>query len=218
MAIAEALALIDQNWDDFETLIPVRVLAAIAKLRDVRTSSEDDVGEVILDELLPAIPADHPIWAALRHSATRFDPGHQPPPEARLASRCIDHAIEAMTNPDIADHAVADHLQDMALDTIRRHGVVPTTDLPDDLPVSEFRLVEQGNVPQFIFASMTPPTLHEVVLRLHDQLDGHRDPIGAMSWWLTPNPWLSATPAELLGSGRDAEITYAAAQLANDSW
>jgi hypothetical protein len=72
--------------------------------------------------------------------------------------------------------------------------------------------------PRFQFATTEPATVHEIVLLVNERLGGHEDPLGVISWWLTPNTWLGQPPAQLLGVGHDAEIDYAADQLTNDSW
>lgn len=58
------------------------------------------------------------------------------------------------------------------------------------------------------------PQAWPVVLVVNGMLDSGRDPWGAADWWLSPNTWLrGSSPASLLGSGRDAQLTEAAAYL-----
>jgi hypothetical protein len=71
---------------------------------------------------------------------------------------------------------------------------------------------------QFRFRDNTVVGVHDIVSRLHERLGGRDDPLGAISWWLTPNAWLGRPPSQLLGLGRDAEIEYGAEQLDNDNW
>jgi hypothetical protein len=77
---------------------------------------------------------------------------------------------------------------------------------------------DRAYCPLFQFASAHPYRQHELVAALWQRLDADSDPAGATAWWLTRSPWLDARPADLLGTGRDAEIGYAADQLANDNW
>jgi|GEM_PF-1515 len=72
--------------------------------------------------------------------------------------------------------------------------------------------------PEFQFVSHASTILHEVVPRLSPLLGYSSGPVGAVSWWTTPNSWLGKCPADLLGTHRDEEIVYAATQIENDSW
>jgi hypothetical protein len=49
-------------------------------------------------------------------------------------------------------------------------------------------------------------------------LDMAADPIGVLSWWLSPNTLLGQSPAEAARSGREAEVHFAAQQSLDDSW
>ncbi|WNI16106.1 hypothetical protein [Actinacidiphila sp. ITFR-21] len=49
-----------------------------------------------------------------------------------------------------------------------------------------------------------------VVLRVNEMLDAARDPWGVADWWLGPDPWLAAPPADLLRRGLDARLVAAA--------
>ncbi|MBN9618636.1 MAG: hypothetical protein J0H43_02735, partial [Actinobacteria bacterium] len=72
--------------------------------------------------------------------------------------------------------------------------------------------------PVFQFAPNTGPEPRPEVLEVNRRLDIGQDPLGAASWWLSPNSWLNAPPAALLGTARADEINYAAEQLDSDSW
>ncbi|MEV7780944.1 hypothetical protein [Kitasatospora sp. NPDC088351] len=63
---------------------------------------------------------------------------------------------------------------------------------------------------QFDAAGRLRPT----VLAVNTLLGADRDPWGVADWWLSPNAWLGAAPAELLGTGREHELTDAAGYLA----
>lgn len=66
-------------------------------------------------------------------------------------------------------------------------------------------------LPAFQFRSPRQPW--PVVLAVNEVLDAARDPWGAADWWLSPNAWLTAAPASLLGSGREAELPLVASHL-----
>jgi hypothetical protein len=49
-----------------------------------------------------------------------------------------------------------------------------------------------------------------LVLEINRRLGVHRDPWGVADWWLAPNMWLSAVPAQLLERGASAQLIAAA--------
>lgn len=66
-------------------------------------------------------------------------------------------------------------------------------------------------LPAFQFRD--PPEAWPTVLTVNEVLDAARDPWGAADWWLSPNAWLGAAPASLLGGDRDGELPAVAAYL-----
>jgi hypothetical protein len=218
MAILDALELIDQDWPSIEPILPVSVLGAVVREGSGLTEErEEDAAEAILREILPAMPPDHVVWRALRDSGNRFQ-GKPPRRAIVLVRRCVENASEALADPDLSAYAAADFFDTMAVEEIRRHGVIDVAQLDGSHSLDAFKIDADGNVPTFIFASMDPPVVYDIVVQLHELLGGFHDAVGAISWWLTPNAWLAAAPAELLGTGRHAEIVFAADQLANDNW
>jgi hypothetical protein len=217
MAIEDALKSIDRSWPDIEPRLTVRELASIAGLQPGPRTRTAELSETVFRLLAPALPADHPAWSALRSSATRFVPGPQGESLEEVIGRCIDRARTAIARPWIADDAAADFLVDSMIRRIVGAGVL-VRDQFDGIAPLEFEYEGQRLYPRFQFAATRPAMPHEIVSRMNGLLGGDEDPIGAISWWLLPNAWLGRAPAELLGSGRDADIEYAASQLANDSW
>lgn len=64
-------------------------------------------------------------------------------------------------------------------------------------------------------------SVNPLVSEVSYKLGGRDDPAGALSWWLTPNPWIgNVSPADLVSSGRDVdlEIRFAADQVRNGAW
>lgn len=90
----------------------------------------------------------------------------------------------------------------------------PAGDRADPYDARLVRLRGAGGailLPAFQFRS--PPQAWPTVLTVNEALDSVRDPWGAADWWLSPNAWLGAAPASLLGSGRDAELPLVASYL-----
>lgn len=222
MAIAEALRVIEQSWADLEPRLTVRELAALARLPLPLVEPEDalDLAEALFRLLGPALPRYHPAWEALLDTGTRFSPGSRPPEdtEYQLARRFIARAREAMDRPSIVENAAADFLLEATARFVLRNAVVRSEPITTDRWLIESQIDGRWVYPNFQFISVDPLELHPVVQLLHERLGGYTDDLGAVMWWLTPNSWLGRAPADLLGTGRDPEIEYAADQLINDSW
>jgi hypothetical protein len=231
MAIEDALHEVEQSWEDIEPLLTVRELRQLAYFG---SSSDDTLKPVqIFDLVSTALPPDHPAWAALDHQGG--DPvgdgadgetrrhEHEVGPQVALvwARWCIRKANAALSNPEIDLEERADQLVDAATrDIVSQSIVAPVADSLHEVAVIWLQIDGQQIFPRFQFRydGNQPIGIHDVVRQLYEQLGGPDDPLGAISWWLTPNAWLGVPPAELLGLGRDAEIDYAFQQIANDSW
>lgn len=66
-------------------------------------------------------------------------------------------------------------------------------------------------LPRFQFSADALPW--PVVLEVNELLGADEDPWGAADWWLSANAWLAASPAALLGTGRDGDLVGAARAL-----
>ena len=224
MAIEDALALILDDWPEIEPLLTVGELTELAEVgwrtrRGVSgLESAPEPERAVFAIISAALPPDHPAWAALAARSGGQggpDSGSQPMLELDL----IELANSALEDPRSAVDQSADELVEQSLAELLRAGMIPTgpgLDVPEDwlsVLVGE-RLV----VPAFQFAAVDPYRQFEAVTALAPQLCAREDPAGAIAWWLTPNPWLSARPADLLGTEREPELAYAADQLSNDSW
>ncbi|MFJ8694348.1 hypothetical protein [Streptomyces roseolilacinus] len=66
-------------------------------------------------------------------------------------------------------------------------------------------------LPRFQFSGGGLPW--PVVLEVNALLGADEDPWGAADWWLAGNAWLAASPAALLGAGRDDDLVGAARAL-----
>ena len=223
MAIKEALQIIDQSWAEIEPRLTVRELVALAAVEYSHPIRPADLSETVFSLLAPALPPQHPAWSALLSSRTRFVSGREEPSLQEVISRITEQARVAMANPSIADDAAADFLIDSMIRQIIRAGVITEREFADAVPLADTASLTieyegQRFYPLFQFASIDPVIVHGIVVHMHEGLGGDEDPLGAIGWWLAPNPWLGQPPARLLGAGRDADIEYAASQLANDSW
>lgn len=217
MAIEEALQIIDQSWIEIEPLLTVRELAALAAIEYSYPKRTADLSETVFGLVAPALPPQHAAWSALLSSRTRFAPGRQEVPLEEIISRSITRARIALTHPSITDDAAADFLVDSTTHQVIRAGVVTEQEFTGIAPLG-IKYEDQRLYPRFQFAETEPLTVHDIIGRVNEILGGDEDPLGAIGWWLAPNAWLGQAPADLLGEGRDADIEYAASQLANDSW
>jgi hypothetical protein len=215
MAIEEALQIIDQSWTEIEPRLTVRELAALAAIEYSHPTA--DLSETVFGLVAPALPAQHAAWSALLSSRTRFAPGRQEASLEEVISRSIARARIALAHPSIADDAAADFLVDSTIQQIIRAGVVTEREFAGIAPLT-IEYEGQRLYPRFQFAEIEPLIVHDIIGRVNEVLGGDEDPLGAIGWWLAPNAWLGRAPAQLLGGGRDADIQYAASQLANDSW
>ena len=126
--------------------------------------------------------------------------------------------MQTSVDTNLATPAVA-AIESAVLDEIINSGVVADG---LEVPNGTLTLVGMNSTPVyplFPFRENHPYMLHSVVADVCLLLEQDEDPLGAASWWFSPNSWLgNATPRELLGQGRDMDIIFAAEQLANDSW
>ncbi|WUH90486.1 hypothetical protein OG900_10540 [Streptomyces sp. NBC_00433] len=60
-------------------------------------------------------------------------------------------------------------------------------------------------LPRFQFAGPAAGPW-QAVLKVNVLLGADHDPWGVADWWLSPNAWLDTSPAQLLGTGRDAQL------------
>jgi hypothetical protein len=217
MAIRDALQVIDQSWTEIEPRLTVRELAALAAIQPEHPGWAAEWSESVFVLLSPALPPQHPAWRALRSSGTRFTPGQQDTPVDEIIGRFIDRARTAMADPSFDYDIAADSLTDSVIQEIISSGIPAERQVDETVPLA-VEYLGQRFYPRFQFTQSEPSVAEGIVSQVNDLLGGHEDPIGAISWWLTPNTWLGQAPAELLGKGRNAEIEYAANQLSNDNW
>jgi hypothetical protein len=227
MAIEDALGVIAAEWADIEPRLMVSQLVALAGIGRHAPPGDDDAGRslAVFEIIADALPPGHEAWSALQSSGTRFDLSHRRGGTGLVTAQLIGRAADALTGPTAPLDAAADYLEERSVAAIMASGGL----YGDDDRVSHaegggerllsIRVGGRQFLPLFQFTSDgTTYEQHELVARLREHLGTDGDPVGAAAWWLTPNPWLQARPADLLGTPREAQIGYAADQLANDGW
>jgi hypothetical protein len=217
MAVDDALNVILSEWDDIEPLLTVSELTTLASVsRETMRGRGWGRASVVFDIISAALPAGHAAWPALQ---SRPGPAWRSFPAGPPDLELIGRAERALASPWAAADAEADSLAEESQAMVLRHGTAPGGIAEDG---SDRWLAVRSNgqmlYPLFQFASAEPYRQHDTVGRLMRQVGAADDPWGAAAWWLTPNAWLSAIPADLLGTSREPEIAYAADQLGNDNW
>jgi hypothetical protein len=215
VAVEDALAVIVGQWQDIEPLLTVSELAELASITGVTMrGGGSGRSAAVFGVLAAALPDDHPAWAAYRGPI-----GSEPWPDTPSDVALIDLAAGALAEPSSAVDAAADALAERSRAALLDLGAIAAGRRAGESVLwLSVRVGDEVFYPLFQFMPSEHGRQYEMVARLREQLDADEDPAGAAAWWLTPNPWLSARPADLLGTEREPEIAYAADQLANDSW
>jgi hypothetical protein len=218
MATQEALAVILRQWADIEALLTVEELTRIANMGGLTMrGAGPGEPEAVLDVIRPVLANDHPVWDALASEPIPVVRSmHYQVPGLEIAERAQD----ALASPWVAADQAADALAAASRQAILSFGALPADDEADISEVYLLAINDGGRrwYPSFQFETTDPRRQYPVVAALWSALGADEDPAGAAAWWLMPNPWLAARPADLLGTPREAELGYAADQLASDSW
>lgn len=219
MAVEEAMLTALREWAEIEPYLTAEQLAAIA--RTGRSAVEDDGRERLLGIfrviITAALPRDHHIREAML--AQRSAPRSVRRSAMAITLELADRAADALDSPGRAAEKLADSLEEESGARLLRFGALPASRAPaEGQHLLSLHIGGQIFYPSFQFVSQEHRRQHDIVGRLWHQLGADADAVGAVAWWLTPNPWLAARPADLLGTARESEIGYAADQLANDNW
>src|SRR6185437_13446444 len=216
MAVDEALRAILGEWTAIEPLLTVKELTALARISRRTHNSVEDQLTAVFQLIAPTLPADHAAWTAMR------SPGSTSPASSSTSAAVVLEVVRlassALASPSRAADAAADALVEQSNEALVREGAVPASRSLGGRQLLSVRAGERVLYPLFQFESVRPYRQHKLVATLSELLSADIDPAGAAAWWLTPNPWLDARPADLIGTERESEIRYAADQLANDSW
>lgn len=218
MGINQALAALDEAWDDVrrtvdpETFERVRQLtialheAAAAGNAAARGKYAYAIAEVLSTALAPG----HPFMVALDGEDTRYArPADQKSVAERLFAHLSDHSQPAVSVPSAETAAAVAakaerwlaktpcvQLRQLRAADVERSGNVLISFGPD------------GRLPRFQFDAALRP--RQVVLTINAMLDASRDPWGVADWWLGRNAWLGDAPAVLLGAVEDSVLVHAA--------
>jgi hypothetical protein len=224
MALADALRQIEQSWPDIEprlTVAELYQLDATLRGRDPGfVEPSEPVAATIVETVGAALPPEHEVWNALRASTRRYAPEPAVPVEESLLH--LGALVEeTLLRPETWLDGLADAGSDWAISAILAEGFVEEGEIPgSDTPAGLLRVPvgTRTMYPIFQFRPEPPIQPHQLIVPVNDHIDADRDPWGAAAWWLTGNRWLSARPADLLGTEREPEVLYAAEQLDNDNW
>lgn len=215
MGSIEAGTAIVEGWDDIGPLLDdVELRSIIAALGQTRGLV--DVLRIVSAVLAP----DSPVWEQLEATKSRRTAGPKPVDGPEMTLRlCAEQELERRAEQ--STHAQWTSTLDAIIET------APSI-APDLAPPEAVVVWVSGRpvVPTFQLNRVSPGDSHTdlrwrvvpCVAAVNEQLHADIDPRGTIIWWLTYNGWLGATPAALLGTVREPEISYAASQLANDGF
>lgn len=210
VAVPELLLALAENWqrviDRLDQLDRDELQRLIVRAGDVDPSDDSELlrAQVAIATFVAGIlPEDDPLLQALRTD--------------RLVST-VDHRLKPASLTSVLLARLGDRGQltarqwilgtpwELATD-LRVRGVDP--DHPDLIRL------DHGSgyaVPSFQFdGSGTPIPL---VLLVNQVLGVLKDPWGAAHWWLSTNPWLDRTPADLIDQSADDDLVAAAVAAA----
>jgi hypothetical protein len=224
MALADALRQIEQSWPEVEPRLTVAELYQLAATLHgggpEHVEASEHVAATIVETVGAALPSEHKVWNALRASTRRYAPEPVVPVEESLL-RLGALVDETLLRPETWLDGLADAGSDWAISAIRAEGFVEEGEIPGlDAPAGLLRVPVGRRMvyPIFQFRPEQPGQPHQWIIPVNDYIGADQDPWGAAAWWLTGNRWLSARPADLLGTDREPETLYAAEQLDNDNW
>lgn len=130
--------------------------------------------------------------------------------ERKPAALIVNHGSETLS--EVVERALSKESLELIRDARGRR-----VSGPDKAMAAE---IDNGVwwAPNFQFRQGTR-NVDDTVSEIWVLLRGSEDPAGALSWWLYPNPWLEGLPpSDLVGSGRDAQLRFAAAQAIGGDW
>ncbi|TDB82202.1 hypothetical protein E1264_31675 [Actinomadura sp. KC216] len=209
MALFDAIDALVEHWSDVRLRMSDRAWNRLTRLVDEMTTGSQDPGDLadlaaeVANLLARELDADHPVRRARARTGTRFGSGAARPwPDLvrRLELRMAPGAPAAPA-PEEEWLLSADSL---GRDDIAHHGHGP----PDPDLILLDRPDGGVQFPAFQFGADGRPI--PLVLRINRLLDVQDDPWGVADWWLGPNTWLDAAPADLLGRADDRELLSAA--------
>jgi hypothetical protein len=226
MALQDALREALRQWD---RIVPNLEPVELEALQEIVTSGSGDSGG-LADMFLTAFAVMSPalkdidaVWDELEVSPTRFrEPAHDAleafgPLFFGELGRRVTGAMDGVPRERSAQKASIERA------VSERLAALPAVPFAQ-APPQALRLVINARLVTPVFQLMENSgsgllwQMRPVAERVNELLDAASDARGAASWWTSYNPWISTAPADLLGTGGEGEILYAADQLLNDSY
>jgi hypothetical protein len=215
MTLPRAMAALAETWadvvgrlDDEQRVVLAGLLAEVLG-DDVEVRAEAALE--IMRLLARVLPRDHPVRAAFAAESDRYAGAALDwNPALRALSPHVPElrplAGARQTPAEIQQGAERWLLAAPALDAaeVRRRGADPQDP-------GLIRLSPPGagtRLPAFQFRADGQP--HPVVAAINLLLDAGEDPWGVADWWLGPNAWIGAVPADVLGRLDDQILIEAA--------
>jgi hypothetical protein len=224
MTLPDAITILVQSWDDVVARLDDGQRAALigltGELLHTGGVARRDIALDIMDLLTPVLPPGHPVRRAFAAENKKFDAGAADWDAALTALR--HHTVSVMGSgtpgpgappESVRREAERSLLAFPALDAgqVRRLGADPRD------PVL-IRLETPGGgarLPAFQFGRDGRPL--PVVAAINRLLDAEDDPWGVADWWLGPNAWIDAVPAEVLGRVADQVLIGAARAVVEEA-
>jgi len=225
--LADVIEIIAAQWDDVLRHLSTddrERLTALGQefLAGADEASRYDAAQEIVDTVAPALPADHPVRRAIASEGTKYAVGQldwslaAQTLRARLGTAGLRLFVAGQpgAGPELSPaepHDIVGEVQEWILAApavteaqVRDRGLDPNA--PGLIRLSGPR----GDVrlPAFQFDPGGHP--YPVVIQINLLLDAGDDPWGVADWWLGPNGWIGAVPAESIGRLDDTLLVAAA--------
>lgn len=215
MAIDEALLAVARDWDRVAPLLSTDQLRRLDSLLEKAAHRLWPDGPEGLDDVFGVLAAelvdDDPIWAELQRGPRRYA-------AAKPVGAPAQSFLRVLVGRELADPRLEDDARAEAVDAAVRESIADRLGpgLPMDRPGEGALVLPGGRAPAFQF--LPDGSVHPDAAAANGALGADEDPWGAASWWITAHARLGATPVDLLGTGRSAEIAGAAALAADDGF
>jgi hypothetical protein len=213
--LADVLHSLAEHWEfvtgrlDRDGQDRLRRLVAIAAAERTGPDERTEAVLDIIDVVLPVLPDKHPLELAIggKRSAPATLERKLSPTLAELRAIVGDlrglEDIGGPAGPDPQPEA-AEGVWTGVRDRLLAAPMVTAAEVGAAGPL--IRLDDGGRtvLPAFQFGPDGRP--YGVVLAVNEVLDAADDPWGAADWWLLPNSWLRAIPADLVGRVEDLTL------------
>jgi hypothetical protein len=230
MTLPNAIRVLAESWADVTARLTGEQRAVLAGLLGEVLASHGvarrDAALDIMELVIPLLPPEHRVRRAFAEEGKKFDGGPadwDPALTAVTALRPqmaeIAGAIKLVARPDAAPRPdgirqAAERwlLAAPALDPaeVRRRGGDP-----DDPGLIRLGPAGDARLPSFQFGADGRP--YPVVTAINRLLAAEDDPWGVADWWLGPNAWIGAVPADVIGDIDDQLLIEAARAVVEEA-